>query len=370
MNIAIDARMITYTGIGRYIQHLIKNLSSLDKNNIFSVLLDSDSNEMNADNIRKSILKRKINIYSLREQLFLPIEMARMKPDLMHYPSFNMPLVNSRPAVVTIHDLIYYLSPEACPNSAARLYAKFMFNAVSRTAKRIITDSEHTKKDIVEHLGVRPGKITVIYPGVDDFYRPLGGDHPQVRRKYKIEGEYIFYVGNHGTNKNLIRLVQAFSISKKRGSLKLVIAGKIDPRRKELYETPSKLNIDDRVSFIGRVADEDLPALYSMASLFVFPSTYEGFGLPPLEAMACGTPVVSSNASSLPEVIGDAAVSVDPFDVEAMAHGIDKVLSSETFKGELREKGLERARLFNWMDTARQTLEVYKEVLGSGGAHH
>jgi glycosyltransferase involved in cell wall biosynthesis len=324
LNIAIDARMISRSGIGRYTENLVKNLARIDRLNTYSVLVNHKENSLEErDNLKFYALRREIPIYGLSEQLLLPFEVRGRKPDLVHYPSFNMPLLNPAPVVVTIHDLIYYLFPDACPGRAAHLYARFMFRAVPRLARRIITE------------------------------------------KYGITGEYVFYAGTHQPRKNLVRLVKAFSRLKSRDHL-LVITGKKEARRREVYDMVERLGLSDRVVFTGMVPEEELPVLYSMADLFVFPSLYEGFGLPPLEAMACGTPVVTTSCTSLPEVVGDAALIADPLDVDSIAACMDRVLSSSSFAAELSEKGFSRVKRFSWLKTAEKTLDVYNEVLGAG----
>ena len=267
-------------------------------------------------------------------------------------------------SVVTIHDLMYYLYPGLCPNVLAHYYARFVFKAAARASKRIIADSEHTKRDIVKNLGAAPEKVAVIYCGVDEIYRPEkdGNKLKAIRDRYGIEREYILYVGNHGDNKNLLRLIHAYSMLKARKRYNLLIGGKIDPRRTRLYRAPEELGIADSVTFTGYLPDEDLPGLYTMASLFVFPSLYEGFGFPPLEAMACGTPVVCSNATSLPEVAGDAALMFNPLNADEMTERMDEALSDEALRAGLREKGLERASAFSWREAALKTLGVYYEA--------
>jgi glycosyltransferase involved in cell wall biosynthesis len=368
LNIAIDARMISRSGIGRYTQNLVKNLAKIDRDNTYSVLVNNKEEALEErENLEFFPLRREIPIYGLSEQVLLPLEVRRRKPDLVHYPNFNMPLVNPAPVVVTIHDLIYYLFPDACPGRAAHLYARFMFRAVPRLAKRIITDSEYTKNDIVRHLGIKPEKISVVHLAIDPIYRPVEDARrlEAARKKYGITGEYVFYAGTHQPRKNLVRLVKAFSRLKTKDHL-LVITGKKEERRREVYDTVERLGLSERVVFTGMVPEEDLPELYSMADLFVFPSLYEGFGLPPLEAMACGTPVVTSEATSLPEVVGDAALIADPLDVDSIALCMERVLSNASFAGELREKGFSRVKRFSWLKTAEKTLDVYNEVLGDG----
>lgn len=360
----MDARMINHTGIGRYIRNILRNIDEIDGTNQYSVLINDASESLKeSGNIRFYTTRFKVPIYSIREQFMLLSDIRRLDPEIVHYPSFNVPRLCAVPAVVNIHDLTYLVQPEACPNFAARIYAGYMFRMTAKKAARIITGSEYTKKDIVKHLGVAPGRVTVIYNGVDSSFRPLekGTDAERVALKYGITGDFIFYVGNHGANKNLKRLLEAFSILK-RDDCQLILAGKTDPRRKPLYDLVGTLGLEGRARFIGAVPDEDLPHLYSMAKLFVFPSLQEGFGLPPLEAMACGTPVVSSDSTSLPEVVGDAAVLVDPADTGSIKDGMEKVLASPSLRSELKEKGLMRVKQFSWRVAAEKTLKVYEEV--------
>jgi glycosyltransferase involved in cell wall biosynthesis len=366
LRITIDARMISYTGIGRYIQNLIENLGKTDGKNIFGAIVNAgdEGGIREGERLRVFKTRTRIPVYSIREQVLLPAEIKRSGPDLVHYPSFNMPLADDRPVVATIHDLIYYLSRGSCPGTLAYLYARFMFKKAAKKARKIITGSEFTKEEIVRHLGVRADKVVVIHDGVSPLYRPVdAGELGETLSRYGIKGDYIFYAGNHQPRKNLKRLVQAFSALKNR-DYQLVLTGKLDPRRADLYNAMNETGLAGRVSFIGVVPEKDLPALYSGAALFAFPSLSEGFGLPPLEAMACGTPVVSSNATSLPEVVGDAGVLVDPADVVSIRDGMEKVLSSPALRSELRRKGLARAREFSWRTTAEKTLKVYEEVLG------
>jgi len=359
--------MITYTGIGRYIQNLVVNLPAISAGDSFAVQLGEKTIPLpDIENLKTIKVSRNIAVYSMGEQAFLPFEMKNTGADLLHYPSFNMPIVNFRPSVVTIHDLIYYLNPAACPNRAAYLYARVMFKLVSRVAKKIITVSEYSKKDVVAHLGVDPAKVTAIPNGVGEMFKPVkdGKRRSEVRDKYGIKGDYILYVGSHQPRKNLVRLIEAYSCLKNAGDCTLVLTGKVEARRAEVYSSVEKFGVKGRVHFIGEAADDDLPTLYSMARVFVFPSLFEGFGLPPLEAFACGCPVVSSNVTSLPEVVGDAGIMVDPTDTGAIAAAIDKVLGSATLQSEMREKGLKRAALFSWAACAEKTLAVYKEALG------
>jgi len=357
--------MISYTGIGRYIQNLLTHQPLIDRDNSFSAVTGPKGMATpSCSNLYVRPLQRDIPVYALiREQFGLSVEMNRFNPDVFHYPSFNMPLRNPKPAVVTIHDLVYYLAPGAC-SRLRHLYARAVFPLVAKRAMRIITGSEHTKSDIVNHLGVDPAKITVIYHGVSSLYRPIGDSTAvaEVKRRYGLEGDYILYVGTHHPRKNLLRLIEAFAMIKAKG-VRLAITGAVEVRRRELYETPARFGIKDGVVFTGPVREEDLPALYSGATIFVIPSLYEGFGLTPLEAMACGAPVISSNLTSLPEVVGDAAMTFNPLDVEALAGCMETLLDDGALRARLRERGLARAKLFNWKRTAEQTVGVYCDAL-------
>lgn len=359
--------MITYTGIGRYIQNLAANLPVVSPMDTFTVLLGEKTVPLpDIKNLKTINASRNIPVYSTGEQAFLPFEMKRIGADILHYPSFNMPLVNFKPSVVTIHDLIYYLNPSACPSRAAYLYARVMFKLVVRAAKKIITVSEYSKKDVVAHLGVDPAKVIAIPNGVGEMFKPVldAKRRTEVRDKYGIKGEYLFYVGSHQPRKNLVRLIEAFSRLKSAGDCGLVLTGKVEERRAEVYSSVERFGVKGRVQFIGEAAEDDLPVLYSMARVFVFPSLFEGFGFPPLEAFACGCPVVSSNVTSLPEVVGDAGIMVDPTDTAAITAAMDKVLGSAALASEMREKGLKRAALFSWAVCAEKTLKVYREALG------
>lgn len=360
--------MITYTGIGRYIQNLVINLPAISAGDSFAVLLGEKNIPLpDIENLKIIKASRNIPVYSMGEQVFLPFEMKGTGADILHYPSFNMPVVNFKPSVVTIHDLIYYLNPAACPSRAAYIYARVMFKIVSRAARKIITDSEYSKNDIIAHLGVDTAKVTAIPNGVGEMFKPEkdGKRRSEVREKYGIKGEYIFYAGSHQPRKNLVRLIEAYSRLKNAHGCALVLTGKVEERRADVYASVERFGVKGRVQFIGEAEEDDLPVLYSMARVFVFPSLFEGFGLPPLEAFACGCPVVSSNVTSLPEVVGDAGIMVDPTDTGAIAGAIDRVLGSETLRSEMREKGFTRAALFSWAACAEKTLAVYRDALDS-----
>ena len=267
--------------------------------------------------------------------------------------------------MVTIHDLGYLHFPRA-HRLLDRLYLDLSTRFNARAAAHIIADSQATKRDLVERYGVEPSKISVIYPGYDEeAFQPVREREAieAVKARYGIAGDYILFVGTIQPRKNLVRLMEAFSLLKRQAAdLQLVIAGKKGWLYEAIFRRVEELGLEGQVVFTGYVAEEGLPALFSGARLFVFPSLYEGFGLPVLEAMACGTPVVCSNASSLPEVAGDAALLFDPLDVEGMAAAMGRVLGDERLRAELIERGLQRARGFSWEKCARETLAVLESV--------
>jgi alpha-1,3-rhamnosyl/mannosyltransferase len=231
-----------------------------------------------------------------------------------------------------------------------------------RSSSRIVAISESTKRDLSRFFAGSRGKTTVVPLATDERFRPVGGSPLQeALHRLRLPKRYILYMGINKPHKNLAFLLRVFA--KVGTDAKLVLAGKEDPRYSQAREEAKRLGLEDRVVFLGDIDDSDLPMLYSGVELFVFPSLYEGFGLPVLEAMACGTPVVCSGASSLPEIVGDAAVTLDPEDEAAWAATIAELLENEDFRRELSKKGLKRAGQFSWEDTARETVGIYRSVL-------
>ncbi|MDD5491402.1 MAG: glycosyltransferase family 1 protein [bacterium] len=366
MKLFIDARMLGNSGIGRYIQNISEKMDSLAPyEDIQPTLFLNTGDERYLGLLKHSVLMHPLSrtrIYGLKEQVMLAYYLSALKPDLVHFPNFNVALGKKIPFVVTIHDLIYLKFPGACPNILARFYAAYMIGFACRQARLIITDSLYSKQDIMRTIHVPESKIRVIYPAVDNKYQPV--KDPSLRlAKYDLPEKYILYVGNHEKRKNIPALITAFSQTRAIQQYKLVIAGRRDPRRTEIYETIKALKMEEKIVFTDYLLEEDLPALYTQAGLLVFPSSYEGFGLPILEAMACGTPVVCSNATSVPEVSGDAAMIIDPFDRAGLAQAIDRLLTDQNLRRELREKGFQRVLQFSWDTAVREHIKVYKEAI-------
>jgi glycosyltransferase involved in cell wall biosynthesis len=366
MKLFIDARMLGNSGIGRYTQNIIEKIDPLAPGlNIQPVVFLNSGDERFLGPLKNTSLIFPLfhtKIYGVKEQMILPYYLSALKPDLAHFPNFNVSLNRKYPFVVTIHDLIYLKYPGACPNLLARVYAAFMIGYACRQARLIITDSQYSKQDLMNTIHVPESKIRVIYPAVDSKYQPVSNPRSQLA-KYNLPEKYILYVGNHEKRKNIPSLIAAFSKSQAAKEYKLVITGKRDLRRKEIAQAMINYQVEGRVHFTGYLMEEDLPALYTQAGLLAFPSSYEGFGLPVLEAMGCGTPVICSKSTSLPEVSGDAAVIIDPADTTGFAKAIDTILTDQGLGQQLREKGFQRARQFTWESTVKEHIKVYQEAL-------
>jgi glycosyltransferase involved in cell wall biosynthesis len=286
--------------------------------------------------------------------------------DLLHSPYWTNPLWSPWPTVVTVHDVIQLVLPEYRMLARQRVY----FGLVTRALKRataIITVSECSRRDLVRTVGIPIERVFVVENAISERLGPVRDPAAlaAVRARYGLGERFVLYLGANDLRKNLDRLIRAYAALSPslRQTYQLVVAGRQWPHDHPLYPDPKRvvaeLGIQDRVVLTGGIAEEEKPALLSAATVFAFPSLYEGFGLPVLEAMACGTPVLTANGSSLPEVAGDAAVLVDPSSVEAIGHGLTELLESPELRKELAERGIERARHFRWSTVAERTVEVY-----------
>ena len=290
---------------------------------------------------------------------------------MLHALAFVTPLLSPCPSVVTIYDLSFLLYPESFKRSK-RFYLGLFTRLSARRARRIIAISESTKRDVVRLLGVPPEKVEVVYCGIDDAFRPLPpqswgerGEVAAFRSKRGLPERFILFVGTIEPRKNVARLIEAFANLQtcKPAHLKLVIGGAKGWFYEDVFARVEELGLEGEVMFPGYIPVSELPLWYNAAELFVYPSLYEGFGLPPLEAMACGTPVVTANTSSLPEVVGDAGLTVDPLDVEGLAEAMRRVLDDEALRQEMRKRGLQRAKGFSWTKTAQETVQVYRRAM-------
>jgi glycosyltransferase involved in cell wall biosynthesis len=286
------------------------------------------------------------------EPAWLTAVLARRRPRVFYSPGFNAPPTCPVPFVFTVFDLIHLRIPEES-GTRKRLYYQLHVKPAVRRARAVLTGSEYSRAQIVEWSGVDAGRVVVVRGAAGDEFTPDGDRH-------EPGYPYLLYVGNHKPHKNLPRLVHALARLHERYALRLLLTGPVEP---ELLGLARAIGVADRLVFLGEVPDERLPSLYRGAVAFVFPSLHEGFGLPPLEAMACGTAVVSSLATSLPEVVGDAAVAVDPLDTDSIVNGIDRIVGDEQLRIELRARGLARAARFSWDDTARRTWHALERGL-------
>lgn len=378
MNICIDARWVQekIAGIGRYTAYLLKYLAEMDRENEYLVLFH---NESIRDRVcgELSLMGRKgwgiitlpYDVFSLRGQITLPRFLRREKVDLFHSTNFMAPLLPfGGRLVLTVHDIIPLKFPHYAPRSKKTMLFplyKLLMTKLVRRADLVIADSEHSRADIVEFLRVPQEKVRTVYLGVDPKYRPLGeAAREEVRRALKIKDRLALYAGRADPYKNLISLVKAAEFINRKGVLHctVVVAGAEDPRYPEVARYLRGAGIIRDVIFAGSLGEKTLIPLYNAADVLVLPSLYEGFGLPPLEAMACGTPVIVSNRTSLPEVVGDAGILVEPTDTGALAGAMERVFTDPDLRERMVRMGLERARLFPWRKTAEETLAVYREL--------
>ena len=367
MRVAIDARKLHDFGIGTYIRNLLRQLARSDRETDYVLLTaqaDLDVAAQLGPNFR-TVLEPSPN-YSLREQIHVPWVLRRERPDVFHAPHYVLPPAITCRSVVTIHDCIHLMFPQYLPNKAAYAYARASMWAAVKRSNCILTVSEASKRDILHFFNVAPEKIVVAYNAIDDHFwlTPPEAEVSRTRERYQLDHQFVLYVGNIKPHKNLVRLIEAFDELRRTGfeDLKLLIIGDEISKLPSLRRSVHGHKLHKHVRFLGYVSDDTLRALYRLASVFVFPSLYEGVGLPPLEAMASGTPVVTSNQSSLPEVTGDAAVLVDPYDVASIVDGIRRVLTDPVLAADLRRRGPERAREFSWARSVEKTRSVYEQV--------
>jgi glycosyltransferase involved in cell wall biosynthesis len=373
VRIAIDARKLHDYGIGTYVRNLVGELARQDDDTEYVILCRGDDCEyVRSLGPRFEALVERAGNYSVREQMSVPLALSRARVDLFHAPHYVVsPLTRCR-YVVTIHDCIHLRFPQYLPNRVAHLYARTMMRMAARRAERILTVSQASKDDILHYLGVPAGKVEVIYNALDErlAMTPTETDVARVRERYLLTSPFILYAGNIKPHKNVDRLIEAYSILRRRGvdGVKLLIIGDEISKYPNMRRLVHRFQLHQHVRFLGFVPDAMLAVLYRLAGVFVFPSLYEGFGLPPLEAMAAGTPVITSNVSSLPEVVGDAAVLIDPMDAGAIADAMVRVLNDDALRKTLICRGRERVKSFSWERSVARVREVYGEIV-SAPAH-
>jgi glycosyltransferase involved in cell wall biosynthesis len=371
MRIAVNASIVDHllSGLGVYAVNLIKELAKLHDD---LVVYTSYPEVCSVDLTKVRRISRRVQpsfgpkghfqrVFWV--QTALPLRLLVDKASLLLSPLPEGMLLPVVPQVVTVLDMIPLHFPEEYPRQ--QYYFRYLVPRILKKSRRIVTISENTKHDIMTFYAIEPERIHVIPPGFEKSrYRP-GINSESVKMKYGL-ADYLLYVGNLLAHKNLRRLLRAFSLIARKTPYKLVIAGYKDSRYYPELETEVEaLGLAEEVLFLDYVSADELPALYAGAKVFVYPSLDEGFGVPPVEAMACGCPAVVSNVASLPEVCGDAAQYIDPYNIENIAGGIHKVLTDEALRQSLIEKGIERAKLFSWEKSAKEHIKIFEEVLSS-----
>jgi len=358
------------TGDESYLASLIRALAKVDGRNAYSVFVRDAARvapQFEASPRWRFRNVRPASIW-LRHPIGLPLALRRTPLDLLHTQYFAPPLCPC-PLVVTVHDISFAVRPEYFTRKDQWLL-KALVPAALRRAERIITDTQYTLRDLVRVYGVDPARVAVIPLAADPRYRPLDRQACRARvvQRHGVDARFILYVGTLQPRKNVDTLVRAYARFRRETGLphRLLIVGKAKYKYDSVFEAIRASGFESDIVLAGFVPDEELPIYYNAADVFVFPSLYEGFGLPVLEAMACGTPVISSSASCLPEVVADGGVLADPQAPEPFAAALARVLGSERLADELGERGRRRAAEFGWERTARETLEVYAAVAASG----
>jgi glycosyltransferase involved in cell wall biosynthesis len=371
MKIAIDARKWRDYGIGTYVRNLVRHLAHLDRATTYFLFCD-DADQAELRDLAENFVPvvDESGGYSVREHVSIPLKLQKLGADLLHSPHYVLPLLTRTRSVVTIHDCIHLLFPQYLPNRMALHYAHFMMGSAIKRSALVFTVSEASRRDILRfYPKADPERVLVVPNAIDEAILEDPGEEEmeRVKERYQIRGRFILYAGNIKPHKNLDRLIGAFAQLKQRSGhedLKLVIIGDEISRHGFLRRGVEEAGVRQDVRFFGFVPAHTLSALYRLASVFAFPSLYEGFGLPPLEAMACGTPVVTSRISSIPEVVGDAAVLVDPHSVEDIAGGLERVLGDAALRDDLVARGRERVQHFSWERSVRAIHAGYMRALG------
>ena len=382
LRIVIDVRRLRDFGIGTYIRNLVVALGALDRDNRYILIAAPDDRqflETLPANFETAFSTRSDD--SAWDQIALPLRVRRFAPTLVHIPLNRVPVALPKPFVVTIHDMASLLFDRR-PGFRARLH-HYRFRRGLARADRIITVSEATSRDLQNLLGVPAGRIRVVYNAPDPEFlapRPAACAQPdgpesqererqRILERYQVNYPFVLYAGNIRPQKNIPRLVEAFAVVRsglaqhpRYADLRLIVIGNEITQHPALRRAVIQSRVEQAVRFLGFVPFDTLRCFYEAAAVFVFPSLYEGFGLPPLEAMASGTPVVTSSVSSLPEVVGDAAILVSPDNVFDIARGIKEALLDERLRETLICRGRERAARFSWARAAREVLDIYREV--------
>jgi glycosyltransferase involved in cell wall biosynthesis len=381
MHIAIDGRTIVHnrTGVGVYTDRLVRSLLQIDSRNSYTVFLLEDNPSLSGPNLTKVMVDRYAGMGPNRfwENFVLPLFLSNNRVDVYFSPAYILPVLHraggehaSRTGtkfVVTVHDLVSYIYPETF-TLKMRLWQRIFVSNAIRVADRILADSEATKQDILTFYKYDPDRVNVVHlPIGEHFKRVTDCDTLQrIRTKHDLPEKFILYVGTLEPRKNVARLAKAYAAlpAQLRQEYALVLTGAPGWFSEQIIREIDDLHLAERIRRIGYVDQRDLPAMYTLASAFCYLSVYEGFGAPPIEAMACGTPVLCSNSSSLPEAVGDAGLLVDPHEVGLIAAQLERLLTDERLRNDLIQRGLDRIGQFNALSKAREVLRIFEEVVG------
>lgn len=374
MHVAINAHLLAHTdsfrraGISHYVEQTLLQLGAIDRQNRYDVYttrgLSADALAL-PPNFR--VIPSRLPTINPRvripwEQLLAPLLLRHSRADLFHGVHSVVPLLSPAPTVVTVHDLAFIRFTQTF-RAYNRAYLDFATRLSVRRARRVLVVSEHTRREVIGLLGVPPERIVVTPNAVREHFRPPDPAALAAFRAQKgLPEQFLLYVGTLEPRKNLTTLLEAYAQLARRHNVPLVVGGGKGWLYDAVFQRLDQLGLRERVQFVGYVDEEELPLWYAAATVFVFPSLYEGFGMPPLEAMACGTPVLTSNSSSLPEVVGDAGLLAPPHDPAGFAEALDRLLSDAALREELRERGLVQATRFSWRTTAERTLAAYEAV--------
>jgi glycosyltransferase involved in cell wall biosynthesis len=373
-SIGIDARKLKDFGIGSYIRNLLEAMgrrpeAARYRFRVYARRADRDAMPPLPGNFE--VVEEDSPGYSLGELTRFAFRLFRDRLDLFHATHYVLPPLRSH-AVVTIHDIIHLLYPQFLPNRVALVYARVMIRRALSRADRIITVSYNSKRDLVDYFGIAPSQVDVIYNGVSPEFRPdvSEEERDRVARKYGLHRPYLLFLGGEKPHKNVQNVVRAFGETRRmRPGLPhvLALAGPMPKNPARIDALISALDLSGAIARPGRIEDEDLPGLFAGADALLYPTLYEGFGLPVVEAMACGTPVLTSSTSALQEIAGGYAYLVDPLDVDAIARGILLLATDPKVRADFVELGRKRALDFSWDKAAERTLEVYAEALAGRG---
>jgi glycosyltransferase involved in cell wall biosynthesis len=367
MRIAVDARALTAVkpaGKENFTINLLEELFKLDKENHYILYLNKNFERP----LPKNFSKRIIKVPNIFWHFFVLIDLIFKKPDLFFAPiSYIIPALNFfSKNIIIVYDLVVFLPIKIKSTLKTKLIERFFLKFALNRAIKIITISENSKQDLIKIFKIESKKISVVYPAVSSNFFSIENNFKEILKKYNLKKDFILFVGTLEPRKNIVRLIEAYYnlISNFKipiPNLKLVIVGKRGWCWQEIFDKVKKLNLEKKVIFLDYVPSKDLPYLYRKALCFVYPSLYEGFGLPVLEAMACGCPVITSNISSLSEV-AEAAILIDPYDTNEITNALKKVLTDLNFSQELKEKGFKLVQKFSWQKSAQKILEIFHKI--------